>query len=85
MQIGDITHRADGAVVLDFLAWPSVSYTLLAATNLSSGTIEHPYGSGGSAEWEAIATLLPQLDGTFSFVDTAATNYPVRFYRLTWP
>ena len=32
-----------------------------------------------------IATLVPSPDGTFSYVDTAATNYTARFYRLTWP
>ncbi len=71
MRIGNITRRTDGTVKLDFLAWPGVSYTLRASTNL--------------IRWEAIATLTPLPDGTFNFVDPAATNYSARFYALTWP
>jgi hypothetical protein len=85
LKVSNISYLNDGSVRLDFLAWPELSYTLLAATNLSSVTTEHPSIGEGSAEWEAIATLIPFPDGTFSFVDIHATNYPVRFYRLTWP
>ena len=86
MRIGDITYRVDGAVILEFLAWPGVSYTLRASTNLTHGTMpptlpagRHYCGMGGHRH----AGTFP--GGTFSFVDTAATNYPARFYRLTWP
>ncbi|MFO1513071.1 MAG: DUF5011 domain-containing protein [Verrucomicrobiota bacterium] len=71
LRIGNITRQRDGAIKLDFLAWPGASYTLGASTNLT--------------DWEAIATVVPFPDGSITFVDTAATNYPVRFYRLTWP
>jgi len=71
LRIGDITHQNDGSIKIEFHAWPGVTYTLLSSTNLTS--------------WQAIATLTPSADGTFDFVDTAATNFPVRFYRLTWP
>ena len=71
LRIENITRRSDGTVKLDLLAWPGASYTLRAATNFN--------------DWEAVATVLPFPNGTFNFVDTAATNHPVRFYRLTWP
>ena len=85
MRVRHISYESDGSVRLDFLAWPGVSYTLLAATNLNSAPMVHPSFVGGSPGWKAIATLVPFPDGTFSFVDTDATNYPARFYRLTGP
>jgi len=85
VRIQGVSCRSDGAVELAFVGWPGASYTLLAATNLSSASIVDPSGPGGSSEWEALATLVPFPDGTFSFVDTAATNYPARFYRVTSP
>ena len=71
LKITDLTRNGQGHVRLDFMAWPGVGYTLRASTNLTN--------------WEGIATLVPFPDGTFTFVDTSATNYPVRLYRLTWP
>jgi hypothetical protein len=73
LRVSNITYRPDGAVKLDFVAWYGLSYTLRASSQLDP------------AMWEAIATVVPFPDGTVSFVDTAATNYPARFYRLTWP
>ncbi len=32
-RVSNITYRADGAVELDFVAWPGLSYTLRAAAN----------------------------------------------------
>ena len=73
LRVSHIAHQADGAVKLDFLAWRGLSYTLRASSQLNP------------AAWEAIATVVPLPDGTASFVDTGATNYPARFYVLTWP
>jgi hypothetical protein len=73
LRVSNIAYRADGAVELDFVVWPGLSYTLQACSVLNS------------PKWEAIATVVAFPDGTVSFVDTAATNYPVRFYRLRWP
>jgi hypothetical protein len=80
LRISSITRRIDGAVKLDLVAWPGVSYSLLASTNIGSSTV-----LGLSPHWETIATLVPFSDGTMSFLDQAATNYPSRFYKLTWP
>ncbi len=71
LQVGDITRQSNGAIKLGFQAWPGIGYTLRASTNFT--------------DWEAIATLVPFPDGTFTYIDNAATNHPVRFYRLTWP
>lgn len=78
LRIDGITRQYDGTVKLDFLAWPGAAYTLRAATNLQASPANF-------SDWAAIATVVPFPDGTFSFVDTAPTNHPVRFYRLTWP
>jgi len=85
LEVRGISHQGDGSVKLDFVAWPGVSYTLRAATTLNSALMAPCYAGGFPFEWEAIATLVPSPDGTFSYVDTAATNYTARFYRLTWP
>jgi hypothetical protein len=85
LRVSGISRQSDGSARLDFIAWPRVSYTLRAASSLNSAQGVHAYAAGGSSEWEAIATLVPFPDGTFSFVDSGATNYPARFYRLTWP
>ncbi len=85
LEVSGISHQGDGSVKLDFVAWPGVSYTLRAATSLNSAPMVPSYGAGYPSEWEAIATLVPSPDGTFSYVDTTATNYSTRFYRLTWP
>jgi hypothetical protein len=86
MRVSQVSPQSDGSVMLDFLAWPGVSYTLLAATNLNSDP-KAPRSClvSRSPGWEAIARLAPFPDGTFSFVDTAAANHPLRYYRLAWP
>ena len=77
LRISSIAPRSDGAIKVDLLAWPEVSYTLRASTTLRS--------SANDPGWEPIASVAPFPDGTFSFLDTAATNHPARFYILTWP
>jgi hypothetical protein len=84
LRIDKITRQSGGAVKLDFLTWPGASYTLRAATHLQTSTSANVSASDFSG-WETVATVVPFADGSSSFVDTAATNYPVRFYRLTWP
>jgi hypothetical protein len=85
IKVSHVSYESDGGVRLGFLAWPGVSYTLLAATNLNSAPMVRASSGASSPGWEVIATLVPFPDGTFSFVDADATNYPARFYRLTWP
>lgn len=75
LQISNISRRKDNNVELDFVAWPGLAYTLRAGTDVSLPT----------AAWEAIATIVPFPDGTITYVDTTATNFPARYYQLTWP
>jgi hypothetical protein len=71
VKISNVALQPNGSVKLNFLAWPGVSYTLQASTNLQS--------------WQNLATLVPPADGIFDYVDLTATNHPMRFYRLAWP
>ena len=71
VQIRNVALQAGGSVKLNFLAWPGVSYTLQASTNLQS--------------WQNLATLTPPSDGLFDYIDSTAPNYRSRFYRLVWP
>jgi hypothetical protein len=71
VQISNVALQPNGSVKLNFQAWPGVSYTLQASTNLQS--------------WQNLATLVPPSDGLFDYVDTSAPNYRSRFYRLVWP
>jgi hypothetical protein len=73
VQIRDVAHMPNGSIHLYFFAWPGVNYTLQATTDLLS------------SNWQNLSTLVPAMDGTFDYVDLAATNYPGRFYRLAWP
>jgi hypothetical protein len=71
VKISGVALQPNGSVKLNFFAWPGVNYTLQASTNLQS--------------WQNLATLVPPADGLFDYIDTTATNYPTRFYRLVWP
>lgn len=71
VQISNVALQPNGSVKLSFLAWPGVNYTLQASTNLQT--------------WQNLATLVPPSDGIFDYLDVTATNYPTRFYRLSWP
>ncbi len=73
VQIRSVTLMPDNSVHLEFFAWPGVSYTLQASSDL------------GVSAWENLATLTPSFDGSFDFTDVAAPNHPMRFYRLAWP
>jgi hypothetical protein len=35
--------------------------------------------------WQTIATNQFGIDGKFQFLDTSASNYPIRFYRSATP
>jgi hypothetical protein len=71
VQISNVALQPNGSVKLNFQAWPGVSYTLQASTDLQS--------------WQNLATLVPPSDGLFDYLDTSAPNYRSRFYRLAWP
>ena len=51
----------------------ATTYSIQATTNLLAPT------------WTTIVTTNADSNGLFSFVDTAAANYPCRFYRTATP
>lgn len=57
--------------LLQFSGSPMLNYTLETSTNL--------------VNWFALTNLLAGADGRFEFLDTSATNFPTRFYRLRVP
>jgi len=75
LRLDGIAGRSDRTVELNITAWPGVAYSLRASTNVEAAF----------TNWETIATVVPFPDGTFTYVDTNATNHPARFYKLTWP
>jgi len=50
-----------------------LTYTVLANTNLAT------------TNWVNIGTAAANGLGMFQFTDFNATNYPMRFYRFSWP
>ncbi|MBI5385185.1 MAG: DUF5011 domain-containing protein, partial [Verrucomicrobia bacterium] len=71
-----VTKLPSGAVRVAFTNTPGgcVPFTVLASTSLQGGWTElgHP-------------TETPANSGRYEFTDLTATNYPVRFYRVTSP
>jgi sugar lactone lactonase YvrE len=61
---------SNGAIQFSLSGTPGATYTLDASTNL--------------VNWEPLATF-SMTNGAVPWVDLAATNYPVRFYRLVSP
>jgi hypothetical protein len=74
-QATAIRANSDGSVTIDFLGGPLQTYVVQAATKPSA------------VSWESIGTNTSATNGTWSFTDPVATNYPNRFYRsaLPWP
>jgi ferric iron reductase protein FhuF len=52
----------------------NLTYTIQAATNLNP-----------VIQWSNIGALVANSNGVFSFIDTNATLFPVRFYRAVSP
>ncbi len=68
-----LAAMSDGCKRLSCAAVPSQSYIVQAATNLAAPI------------WTSIGSATADGNGSFSFTDTDATNYPCRFYRLAAP
>ncbi|MCX6922948.1 MAG: carbohydrate binding domain-containing protein [Verrucomicrobia bacterium] len=62
-----VTRLPDGSVQFEVTAPSAATVTVLGSTDLST--------------WELLQTV-PVADGTAIFTDSAATNYPSRFYRV---
>jgi hypothetical protein len=71
LRIRDITRQDDGTIQLELRGPPGASYTVHASTNL--------------IDWTALVTPAPGPDGSLTFIDSAATNAPTRFYKLSAP
>jgi hypothetical protein len=62
-------------VTLNFVGLPDVTNRVWANTNLAK-----------PAGWQPIFTnTTTSPNGTWQFIDSKATNYPVRFYRFSYP
>ena len=64
------TNGFNGLATFQLTGQPGYNYIIEASTNLVS--------------WTSIAELVT-TNGTVSFTDSAATNYPQRFYRAVAP
>jgi hypothetical protein len=81
------------------LTWASVTPLPSLLTNLarlpngafqfaypnSSGQNCSVHASTNLTDWPAIGTATQTSPGFYQFTDSAATNYPRRFYQLRWP
>lgn len=65
--------KTNSSAVLSGNGIPSVVYSVQASTNLSS------------TNWTTIGSATAGILGALQFTDTQAANYPVRFYRFSYP
>jgi hypothetical protein len=63
-----------GITTIKFAGIPGYTYYVQATTNLPP-----------SATWVTIGTNIAGTNGQFQFLDTQASNYPIRFYRTASP
>jgi alpha-tubulin suppressor-like RCC1 family protein len=71
IDVSSLSMGVNGEFSLSFTGDTNASYRVWASTNLTTWTVLGP------------ATQSPP--GEFHFTDTAATNWPLRFYRVTCP
>lgn len=64
----------NGTALISFAGVPSRTYLVQATTNLPP-----------TATWVTIGTNTAATNGLFQFLDTQASNFPVRFYRSATP
>jgi autotransporter-associated beta strand protein len=72
-SFGGIQMLPNGHVQVGGTGTPGVLYTVEANANLNT------------TNWLAIGTALANFNGAFSFVDTNAPSFPMRFYRFVLP
>jgi hypothetical protein len=65
------TAPATAGSLLRFSGSAGFGYVMETSTNL--------------VDWQALINLAAGSDGLFEFLDTSATNFPTRFYRLKVP
>ncbi|HUA66228.1 MAG TPA: hypothetical protein VME24_10295, partial [Alphaproteobacteria bacterium] len=71
-QFGSITPRPDGNYDFTGTGASNTIYDLVAATNLSP-----------PVAWLLITSATANATGNFQLSDLQATNFPIRFYRIT--
>ncbi|HZM03094.1 MAG TPA: hypothetical protein VFC44_08715 [Candidatus Saccharimonadales bacterium] len=69
-----ITLASNQSVQLTFTGMANSAYVLQSATNLNPLVV-----------WQTLITNMSDSDGNWTFVDTNAMNYAVRFYRVVAP
>ena len=70
INAGSLTNLPDGSIQFGFSIPGALEATVWGSTNL--------------VNWEVLQTV-PLTNGSAVFTDTAATNFPARFYRLSLP
>jgi autotransporter-associated beta strand protein len=76
-QFTGFSRTAGSQFNLAFTGAPGQSYRVWASTNVAAT----PIGS----TWDVLTTGVFSAGGTGTFTDTATTNYPARFYLISFP
>jgi hypothetical protein len=71
IQASSLAVATNGAFSFSFNGLTNASYRVWASTNLAS--------------WNLLGPASPSVAGTFSFSDLTATNWPLRYYRVSSP
>jgi hypothetical protein len=71
----NVSKLSSGNVQFAFTNLSGPSYRVLASTNVAA-----PLNT-----WTDLGVPTESPAGTFSFTDTQATNFPLRFYRVSTP
>jgi len=73
--LGGFVQPEDGSFRLSFMNTPGACFNVLTTTNPSLPL----------SQWIRLGPASESPPGQFQFTDLAATNQPLRFYRLQWP
>jgi hypothetical protein len=71
LRAAGVTGNTNGGFGLSFAGISNATYAVQASTNLAS--------------WIRLGSASQPSPGEFFFLDTSATNWPWRFYRVTSP
>ncbi len=74
-QITDFTRLAGGSFQFHFTNLSGASFTVFATTDAASA----------ANAWANLGPAVEKSPGTYQFTDLNATNFPLRFYRVTSP
>jgi autotransporter-associated beta strand protein len=68
-----ISNLGGGGMLLNGTGFTNLAYTVQGNTNLAT------------PNWISVGTATANGGGQLQFTDPTAANYPIRFYRFTWP